>query len=65
MQIVAITKTGKLVPLVQLVGHEGSEVTGPSFSPDGNRLYFSSQRGKTNSSFGGMSIEISGPYHSY
>ncbi len=27
------------------VRHEGSELTGPAFSPDGSRLYFSSQRG--------------------
>jgi hypothetical protein len=26
--------------------HDGSEITGPSFSPDGTRLYFSSQRGR-------------------
>jgi uncharacterized protein len=63
MQIVAITKTGKLVPLVQLVGHEGSEVTGPSFSADGSRLYFSSQRGTTNTSSGGITLEVSGPFH--
>jgi len=25
--------------------HPGSEITGPAFSPDGSRLYFSSQRG--------------------
>lgn len=27
------------------VRHTGSEITGPAFSPDGSRLYFSSQRG--------------------
>ncbi len=27
------------------VHHAGSEITGPAFSPDGSRLYFSSQRG--------------------
>jgi sugar lactone lactonase YvrE len=27
------------------VHQEGSEITGPAFSPDGSRLYFSSQRG--------------------
>jgi uncharacterized protein len=33
-------------PFVQFEGHEGSEVTGPAFSPDGSRLYVSSQRGR-------------------
>jgi len=38
--------------------HEGSELTGPAFSPDGTRLYFSSQRG-----FGaGMTFELTGPF---
>ena len=31
--------SGSLYPLLQLVGHEQSEVTGPAFSPDGSRLY--------------------------
>jgi len=33
-------------PIVQVPGHDGSEMTGPAFSPDGRRLYFSSQRGE-------------------
>ena len=34
-----------VAPFLRLVGHSGSEITGPAFSPDGTRLYFSSQRG--------------------
>ena len=64
LQIVAITKSGNLVPLVQLVGHESSEVTGPAFSPDGMRLYFSSQRGTAGRSRGGVTFEVMGPFHS-
>ncbi len=52
-------------PFMQLFGHEGSEVTGPAFSPDGLRLYFSSQRGTGGMSFSpGMTFEISGPFRS-
>ena len=50
-------------PFAQLVGHGGSEITGPAFSPDGKRLYFSSQRG-TGGSFSspGMTFEVTGPF---
>ncbi len=50
-------------PFMQLVGHEGSEVTGPAFSPDGTRLYFSSQRGTGGRDLSpGMTFEVSGPF---
>ncbi len=48
-----------VAPFLQLAGHTGSEVTGPVFSPDGQRLYFSSQRGRDGR---GMTFEISGPF---
>lgn len=64
MQLVAISKSGQLIPLVQLVGHDSSEVTGPAFSPDGRRLYFSSQRGTIGTSKGGITFEVLGPFHS-
>lgn len=63
LQIVAITNSNKLIPLVQLIGHDSSEVTGPAFSPDGKRLYFSSQRGTSGTSDGGMTFEVTGPFH--
>jgi len=63
LQIVAVTAGGKLTPFVQLSGHDYSEVTGPAFSPDGKRLYFSSQRGRTGSSSAGVTFEVSGPFH--
>jgi secreted PhoX family phosphatase len=53
-------------PFLQLVGHEGSELAGPAFSPDGSRLYFSSQRGtggRSNSP--GLTYEISGPFRRF
>ncbi|HKU15402.1 MAG TPA: alkaline phosphatase PhoX [Steroidobacteraceae bacterium] len=52
-------------PFLQLVGHDGSEVTGPAFTPDGSRLYFSSQRGTDGSNDGpGMTFEVRGPFRS-
>ena len=62
MQIVAITPKGALVPVVQVVGHDLSEVTGAAFSPDYRRLYFSSQRGATGSSLDGVTFEVTGPF---
>jgi uncharacterized protein len=62
LQIVIITKSGETKPLLQLVGHDRSEITGPAFSPDGSRLYFSSQRGKTGRSKDGITFEISGSF---
>jgi secreted PhoX family phosphatase len=50
-------------PFLQLSGHGGSEVTGPAFSPDGTRLYFSSQRGTDGGTNGrGMTFEVTGPF---
>lgn len=62
LQIVVITKPGETLPLLQLVGHDRSEITGPAFSPDGSRLYFSSQRGTTGRSKDGITFEISGSF---
>lgn len=44
-QAVALTRDERIFPIIELVGQEGSEVTGPAFSPDGRHFYFSSQRG--------------------
>lgn len=62
MQIVVIPREGKAYPLLQVTGHDRSEITGPAFSPDGSRLYFSSQRGKTGQSGDGITFEITGPF---
>ena len=59
MQIVAILPDGTLKPLVQVMGQDSSEITGPAFDPSGTRLYFSSQRGGT----GGITYEVTGPFH--
>lgn len=44
----------------QFVGQDNSEITGPAFSPDGTRLYFSSQRGGRLA--GGITYEVTGPF---
>ena len=62
LQIVLIDPAGNPLPLLQLVGHDDSEVAGPAFSPDGTRLYFSSQRGTAGDSASGITFEISGPF---
>jgi len=62
MQIVAITPGGAIVPIVQIVGHQRSEVTGPAFDPSGQRLYFSSQRGATGRPTDGVTYEVTGPF---
>jgi uncharacterized protein len=64
-QAVAITPDGRIFPLVELVGQDGSEVTGPAFSPDGRHLYVSSQRGpgaNGTTGFNGITYCISGPW---
>jgi secreted PhoX family phosphatase len=63
MQIVAITPDRKVMPVVQIVGHVRSEVTGPAFDPSGTRLYFSSQRGADGSSSHGVTFEVTGPFN--
>jgi secreted PhoX family phosphatase len=65
MQVVAILPNDTLVPLVQVVGHELSEVTGPAFDPSLQRLYFSSQRGDAGLDIlgrSGVTYEVSGPF---
>jgi secreted PhoX family phosphatase len=43
-------------PVVQVTGLSDSEIAGPAFSPDGTRLYFSSQRQP------GKTYEVTGPF---
>jgi len=48
MQVVVVYPDGKLVPLLQIVGQDQSEIAGIAFSPDGKRMYFTSDRGGPN-----------------
>ncbi|WP_199444243.1 alkaline phosphatase PhoX [Umezawaea beigongshangensis] len=62
MEICLITPSGVVAPFLRVPGQSGSEITGPAFTPAGDRLYFSSQRGTTGSSSGGITYEVSGPF---
>ncbi|MEU9853309.1 alkaline phosphatase PhoX [Streptomyces sp. NPDC047974] len=62
MEICLITPDDTVAPFLRITGQSGSEITGPAFSPDGTRLYFSSQRGTSGSSSGGITYEVTGPF---
>ncbi|TMQ91202.1 DUF839 domain-containing protein, partial [Actinomadura soli] len=59
MEICLITPDDKISVFLRVTGQSGSEIAGPAFTPAGNRLYFSSQRG-TNGS--GITYEVTGPF---
>ena len=62
MQVVVIANEGAIYPVLELTGHDKSEIAGVAFSPDGSRLYFSSQRGKSGDELDGLTFEIHGPF---
>lgn len=59
MQIVVLTPDDRVIPLLQILGHERSEITGPAFDPFHRRLYFSSQRGSEGVNSDGITYEVS------
>lgn len=62
MEICVITQDDIVAPFLRVTGQSGSEITGPAFTPAGDRLYFSSQRGTSGSSSGGITYEVTGPF---
>jgi secreted PhoX family phosphatase len=68
LDLVVMTTDGSPAPLVQVVGHDGSELAGQAFTPDGSRLYFSSQRGgrfadgTLSGGQAGVTFEVTGPF---
>ncbi|MCE7007647.1 PhoX family protein [Kibdelosporangium philippinense] len=62
MEICIITPNAIVAPFLRINGQSSSEITGPAFSPNGKRLYFSSQRGTSGSSSGGITYEVTGPF---
>ncbi|CAN5643185.1 DUF839 domain-containing protein [soil metagenome] len=64
MEVVMLRPDDSAVPVIRIPGQEGSEITGPCFSPDGQRLYFSSQRAPVGP-LGlplGVTYEVTGPF---
>ena len=59
MELVMIEPNGAVSEFLRVVNQSGSEIAGPAFSPDGTRLYFSSQRGGNGS---GITYEVTGPF---
>jgi len=51
-----------MFPILRVTGHSKSEITGPSFTEDFTRLYFSSQRGRDGKH--GITYEVRGPFTS-
>ncbi|MFO7582466.1 alkaline phosphatase PhoX [Guyparkeria sp.] len=62
MRLVVVGPDVQPFELVNVLGQRGSEITGPAFSPDGSRLYFSSQKGKTGEGTDGRTYEMRGPF---
>lgn len=62
MEICIITPNGIVAPFLRVPNQSGSEITGPAFNPAGNRFYFSSQRGTSGTSGGGITYEVTGPF---
>jgi secreted PhoX family phosphatase len=59
MQIVLLGPDGLVLPIVQIVGQDLSEICGPAFDPTFQRLYFSSQTGPLDRDDNGITYEIS------
>ncbi|PTU32762.1 alkaline phosphatase PhoX [Stenotrophobium rhamnosiphilum] len=58
MQVVVILPDRTLKPLLQVTGQDGSEIAGIAFSPDGRRMYFTSDRGGPNGPGLGITYEL-------
>lgn len=62
MEICLLTPDDVVAPFLRIEGQSASEICGPAFTPDGTRLYLSSQRGTSGSSSGGLTYEVRGPF---
>jgi secreted PhoX family phosphatase len=62
MDICVITPNGRVTPFLHVSGQSGSELCGVAFNPAGDRLYFSSERGTSGESSGGITYCVTGPF---
>jgi secreted PhoX family phosphatase len=61
-KICVLEPSGEVSVFCRAVGHRQSELTGIAFTPSGNRMYFSSQRGTIGTVGGGITFEVTGPF---
>ncbi len=61
MQLIVLDRQGRTEPLLQVTGHDGSEITGPALNPSRTTLHFSSQRGATGTN-AGVTYAVTGPF---
>ncbi|WP_067176175.1 alkaline phosphatase PhoX [Microtetraspora niveoalba] len=61
-EMTILTEDGTPAPFLRVVGLGGAGITGPAFSPDGGRLYFSSRRDAEGEPTAGVTYEITGPF---
>lgn len=62
MRLVVVGPGVRPFELVNVIGQRDSEICGPAFSPDGERLYFSSQNGVAGDHTDGRTYELRGPF---
>ncbi len=62
MEICVITPDDKVFTFLRVTEQSRSELTGPAFTPAGDRLYFSSQRGTSGDPTGGITYCVTGPF---
>lgn len=58
MELCVVRPDRSVRVLLRVTGQDGSELTGPAFSPDGSRLYFNSQRGGRRERGNGITYEV-------
>ena len=62
MEVCLVTPAGRVSPFLRVTGQDSSELCGVAFNPGGDRLYFSSQRGRRGVLTDGITYCVSGPF---